>query len=241
MQLSPWHAGLAEPSPTRLRGRSASTTCWCPGWLSPLGKSLTHGFPFRTRPPCRRDRTRRDAAHIHARAFHRDLPDVPLAEPVAQGQQIGGHRAESAHRPLDRPVVVRHQHAGHHRALVHVESSTPRMHHLHSPLPSLRVAARECEPAHVSPTCSPPGAPARGRRHSSDPGRTPVSLSRGLVAPNSRRPTVRGHVRRMPICIPSYGCPSHGACQLNRHATAEGRLRVWPTSSHRLRQRPAVR
>jgi len=41
IRLSPYHAGLAGPCPTRLRAPPAFTACCCPLWLSPPGKPVT--------------------------------------------------------------------------------------------------------------------------------------------------------------------------------------------------------
>src|ERR671933_2339322 len=51
----------------------------------------------RTQPPCGRDCTRRDAAHIDARGFHHHGVHAAGGEPVSEAVQIGGQGAKLAH------------------------------------------------------------------------------------------------------------------------------------------------
>src|ERR687886_2062399 len=49
---------------------------------------------FRTHPPCGRDCTRRDAAHIDTGGFHRHMRTAHGGEPIGERQQLLGGRAK---------------------------------------------------------------------------------------------------------------------------------------------------
>ena len=63
VELSPYHAGLAERPPTRLQMASAFPTCSCPLWLSPLGESDGPEVSLRTSLDWIKDSMPRTAAH----------------------------------------------------------------------------------------------------------------------------------------------------------------------------------
>jgi hypothetical protein len=59
-----------------------------------------------------------DGTPQHARTLHGHMRHFLPTQPVAQRQQIGGHRPKGAHQSMDGAILVGQQHAGHDRLFV---------------------------------------------------------------------------------------------------------------------------
>ncbi len=73
-----------------------------------------------------------DRTPVDPGRFHRDLGDAVASQPIVEGQQIGGHRAEGAHLPPDAAIRLGQQHTGDDTLLMDIETTAPGMHDLHT-------------------------------------------------------------------------------------------------------------
>ena len=139
------------------------------------------GAPFRSRPSP--DPTPGPAYHtplssragageglmtlpVHAGALHRDVGDLMRGEPVAQGQEVCGRRAEGMHVLASLAAGTRHPYARRHGLLVHVQARAPLQQPFHKSPPSCGVSwpggascSRLCS-ACSKQQCGVPEAPA---------------------------------------------------------------------------------
>ena len=67
---------------------------------------------------------------VHARRFHRDVRAPTGAQPISEREQARGRRRKRAHFRL-RASAPHHARARHHRRLVHIQSGTPGIEHVH--------------------------------------------------------------------------------------------------------------
>jgi hypothetical protein len=69
---------------------------------------------------------------INARAFHRHMAAAFGEQPGAQAEQLSGSGAEAPYLLLHFPVSPNHQQAGHHRGLMHIQSTSAFHQSLHN-------------------------------------------------------------------------------------------------------------
>ena len=137
-------------------------------------------------------------------------------------QQIGRHGGKRPHLALHRAILRGHEHARHHTLLMHIQSTAPRILHLHRgtslPVPADLGLQHITTAGWLVRTTNkiPPRAhsPWRGGQQSPAPGRTTVSLLAGsLRAP--ARPTTSVSQPSAPvycIFIGSADWSSHRTC-----------------------------
>jgi len=124
-----------------------------------------------------------DRLPVHPGRFHRHMRAAARFQPLGQLDQTHRRRLERAHRA--RHLAARHDpHARHHRLLVHVQTGTARMQHLHAFLP--QPAAGVGYPIReLYKSCSRPRGSLAHSRVLEVP---PVQLIPGFLTPR-RRPT----------------------------------------------------
>ena len=140
-------------------------------------------------------------------ALHRDLGAVGRAQPVGQGQQVVGHRAEGAHL-LAAPAPFRTEQAGYDRSLVYIQPAAALVQDLHhAPLsaPDDGVCGRGHRECAILGCVLP-----RRERQAMVPRDAPVKLSCGRVAPDDPRPAVAHTPRTIANAAAIFMCDGRG-------------------------------
>jgi hypothetical protein len=91
-----------------------------------------------------------DRLPVDAARLHRHVRHAETLQPVAQGEQVGGHRLEALDQLPAAALPPRHMHARGHAPLVHLEPATALVDALHRTPPRLATGCdRRREPASV--------------------------------------------------------------------------------------------